>query len=137
MGVEQRVIIPPGAALPWSALAGRLAAHGFAVQLRMIDGLPAFPDEEPTDDWRELRVGTPAGMVTLRRGDPAAPGTPAAVAVVVWGNAGPELQRAANALLWASAAVAGGRVETPSGPVPADQFAQTADLPWPEGGPAG
>jgi hypothetical protein len=34
----------------------------------MIDGELAFPDEEPPEDWRELRIGTPEGMmVTIRR----------------------------------------------------------------------
>src|SRR3712207_8342677 len=27
----------------------------------------SFPDEVPPEGWRELRVGTPQGMVTLRR----------------------------------------------------------------------
>lgn len=131
MGLEQTVTVPAGAALPWGALAERLAARGYPVQVRMIDGLPAFPDELPPDDWRELRVGTPAGMVTLRRSDPAAPGTPAGVGVVVWGNAGPELYAAANALLWAAADVTGGRVQTPDGSRTADEFARASGLPFP------
>jgi hypothetical protein len=121
MGLEQTVTVPAGAALPWAALAERLAARGVPVQLRMIDGLPAFPDEQPPDDWRELRAGTAAGMVTLRR-------TPAGVGVVVWGNADPSLQAAANALLWAVADAGGGRVETPAGPRSADEFAREAGL---------
>jgi hypothetical protein len=122
MGLEQTVTVPAGAALSWASITDRLSAHGFAAPLRMIDGLPAFPDEQPPDDWRELRVGTPAGMVTLRR-------APAGVGVVVWGNAGPELEAAANALLWAVAAVGGGLVETPTGPQDADTYARTAALP--------
>jgi hypothetical protein len=123
MGLEQTATVPAGVLPTWSAVAGRLAVRGFAVQVRMIDGLPAFPGEEPPDDWCELRAGTPAGMVTLRR-------TPAGVGVVVWGNAGPDLQRAANAFLWAVADAAGGHVETPGGPVGAAEYARTADLPW-------
>ena len=123
MGVEQTVTVPAGAALPWAAVVERLAAHGGAAPLRMIDGLPAFPDEQPPDDCKELRVGTPAGMVTLRR-------TATGVGVVVWGNAGPDVHVAANALLWAVADVGGGRVETPGGPVDAAAFARTAPLPW-------
>jgi hypothetical protein len=123
MGLEQTVTIPDGAALPWAALVERLAVHGFPVHLRMIDGLPAFPDEQPPDDWRELRAGTPAGMVTLRR-------TPAGVGVVVWGNADAALQAAANALVWATADVTGGAVAAPAGPQSADAFARSVPLPW-------
>jgi hypothetical protein len=123
MGVEQTVTLPAEAALPWTTVGSRLAGQGFPVQLRMIDGLPALPDEAPTADWRELRVGTAAGMVTLRR-------TPTGVGVVVWGNADPALLAAANSLLWAVAEVAGGRVETPAGPVTAAEFARAVPLPW-------
>lgn len=122
--MEQTVTIPAEATLRWADLAGRLAERGYAVQPRMIDGLPAFPDEQPPDDWRELRVGTPAGMVTLRR-------SPGGVGVVTWGNAGPDLQRASHALLWAVAEVSGGRVETPTGAQSAAEYARAADLPWP------
>ncbi len=47
----------------------------------MIDGQLAFPDEEPAADWRELRVGTPQGMVTVRRGKER-------MVFVTWGNSG-------------------------------------------------
>jgi hypothetical protein len=67
----------------------RLAACGIAAQMRMIDGQLAFPDEEPPPDWRELRVGTPDGMVTVRREENA-------VTVVTWGNADEAMQRAWN-----------------------------------------
>jgi hypothetical protein len=123
MGVEQTVTLPAGIAVPWTAVAERLAARGYPVHLRMIDGLPAFPDEEPPTDWRELRAGTPAGMVTLRR-------TATGVSIVTWGTDDPALRAAANALVWAVADVTGGRVETPGGPVTAAEFARTADLPW-------
>jgi hypothetical protein len=109
MGLEQTVMVPTGTAMPWPALAERLAAGGLAVRIQMIDGLPAFPGEEPPADWRELRVGTPAGTVTLQR-------TRAGVDVVVWGNAGPDLRRAADAVLRAVADVTGGRIETPDDP---------------------
>jgi hypothetical protein len=123
MGVEQTVMLPPGVPVPWTAIVERLTARAFSIQLRMIDGLPAFPEEEPSADWRELRVGTAAGMITLRR-------TPAGMGVTVWGNADPALLAAANALLWAVADVGGGRVETPAGSVTAAQFARAVPLPW-------
>ena len=109
--------------MPWTVLIERLAGRGFAVQLRMIDGLPAFPDEDPPANWRELRAGTPAGMMTLRR-------TPTAVTVVTWGTADPALRAAANAFVWAVADVAGGRVETPAGLVTAADFVRTVAVPW-------
>jgi hypothetical protein len=58
----------------------------------MIDGELAFPDEEPPQNWRELRLGTADGMmVTVRReGD--------RVVLVVWGNSDASLIRAWNAL---------------------------------------
>ena len=37
------------------------------MQMRMIDGELALPDETPPDGWRELRVAAPEGMVTIRR----------------------------------------------------------------------
>lgn len=123
MGLEQTVSVPAGASVPWPALRARLAEHGFATDLKMIDGLLAFPDEEPPADWRELRAGTPAGMVTMRR-------TPKGVAVVVWGTADPALHAAANAFLWALADLGPGHVETPGGPVTAGEFARTALFPW-------
>src|SRR5437764_12465118 len=115
MGLEQTVAVPAGVAVPWTAVAERLAARGVAAQLRMIDGLPAFPDEEPPADWRELRVGTDAGMVTLRR-------TPEGVACVTWGDAAGELRRLWAAVAWALADAGGGRVVTPDGPLAADAF---------------
>src|SRR4051812_36822821 len=85
MGLERTVPIPAGADLSWARLVARVPG----ARLMMIDGLPAFPDEEPPLDWKELRVGTPAGMVTLRRAAEA-------VTVVVWENADEALRRTAD-----------------------------------------
>jgi hypothetical protein len=123
VGVEQSVVLSAGTVVPWTAVAERLNGRGYRVQLRMIEGLPAFPDEEPPTDWRELRAGTPAGMVTLRR-------TASGVSVVVWGTDDPALQAAASSLLWAIADVGDGQVETPGGPMSAAEFAQSAELPF-------
>jgi len=122
MGVEQTVTVPAGAALPWAAVVERLAAHGGAAPLRMIDGLPAFPDEQPPDDWRELRVGTPAGMITIRR-------QPQGVDLVTWGNADAALVQAWNALTWAFAMCSGGNVTTPQGSRTAEEYRQQASMP--------
>jgi hypothetical protein len=52
----------------------------------MIDNLPAFPDEAPPEEWRELRVTLGHGMITLRRESNA-------IRVIVWGNADEATQR--------------------------------------------
>ena len=120
MGMEQAVMFP-GEPPAWPAVATRLAGRGFPVQVRMIDGLPAFPDEEPPAAWRELRVGAGAGMVTLRR-------TPEGVACVAWGSAEGGLRRLWDAVAWALADAGGGRVVTADGRLAADEFARRAGL---------
>jgi hypothetical protein len=122
MGMEQVVTFAGGSVPPWSAVQQLLASHTYPVQLRMIDGELAFPDEQPTEPWREVRVGLPGGMVTLRR-------EPDRVVCVTWGNAQGELLQAWNALTWALAEAGGGRIESPSGPLSAADYRQTADLP--------
>jgi hypothetical protein len=121
MGMDQTVTFagePPA----WAAVRDLLAARGFAVQTRMIDGELAFPDEAPPAGWRELRVGTPQGMVTLRR-------EPGRVVCVTWGNADAALRQAWNALAWAWAAAGGGRVLTAEGTLNADEYEGRAELP--------
>jgi hypothetical protein len=120
--MEQRVTFPRGSAPSWEALRDLLAARGFAVQLMMIDGELSFPDETPPPAWREVRVGTPGGMVTLRREADA-------VLCVTWGNADAPMRRAWNALAWALAEAGAGVVETPSGPRMPDEFLREAELP--------
>ena len=64
----------------WPGIVEKLVAMGEQPVVRMIDGLPAFPDETPDAAWRELRVSLRGGMVTLRRdGDE--------IRCVVWGDA--------------------------------------------------
>jgi hypothetical protein len=67
MGMEQRVTFSGDAPPLGPAVAELLGARGVAVQLRMIDGALVFPDQEPPQGWRELRLGTAGGMVSLRR----------------------------------------------------------------------
>ena len=94
MGMDQKVVFPPQNMPAWTQFADTLAQRKFPVQLRMIDGELAFPDETPPHDWRELRVGTPAGMITLRRESDG-------ITLVIWGNADANLRKAWNALTWA------------------------------------
>jgi hypothetical protein len=89
----------------------------------MIDGQLAFPDETPPQMWSELRVGTPGGMITLRRqGD--------VVDVVTWGNADDGMQKAWNALTWALAAAGEGEVVGPEGTISASDYAARMPLPF-------
>jgi hypothetical protein len=85
----------------------------------MIDGLPAFPDESPANDWKEVRVGTAAGMVTIRR-------TPTSLTCVIWGNADAALNAAWAKVVWACAAAGGGVIEPELGT--AEEFAKSAGL---------
>ncbi|MBL8796086.1 MAG: hypothetical protein JNM56_19450 [Planctomycetia bacterium] len=122
MGLDQSVTFPVGVRPSYPALAELLARHSFPVQMRMIDGQLAFPDEAPPDDWRELRLATPQGMVTVRR-------EPGRLTCVTWGNADASLLQAWNAVTWALAEATGGQVEAPSGAVSAAEFRMRADLP--------
>lgn len=108
MGLERVVHLPTDAAPDWTSVAGRLAERGEPAVLRMIDGLPAFPDEIPPDSWQELRVGLAGGMVTLRRKGRT-------IGVIVWGTADPGLLAARDRCCWALAAGTGGTVEADSG----------------------
>jgi len=122
MGMDQSVTFAAGTVPAYTAVRDRLAERGFPLQVRMINGELAFPDELPPEPWRELRLGTPLGIVTLRReGD--------RITFVTWGNADAALLQAWNALTWAFADVGGGQVEMPAGPMRADDFQRTANLP--------
>ena len=104
MGME-RVVTFPDAGPPWAAVRDRLSAAGRAVQMRMIDKLPAFPDEDPPHDWSELRVSFGGGMLTLRR-------ETGRLRVVVWGNADAALLRDQEMLARACADASGGTISS-------------------------
>lgn len=101
---QQRAIRFPAAEPTWPAVLSELRAAGETPTLRMIDGMPAFPDEEPADGWRELRVSVTGGMVTVRRA--AGEWT-----CVVWGNADDELRKGWDACTQAIARAAQGTVD--------------------------
>ena len=122
MGVDRRVTFDEGRVPAWSALAALLAQRQFRVHLAMIDGQLSLPDEMLADTWRELRVQTPAGMITLRR-------EPGAIAVVTWGNAAGPLLQAWNALTWAVAEASAGRIVSDSQSQSAAEFLAQAELP--------
>jgi hypothetical protein len=121
MGMERVVIYrttPPA----WSVARDLLTARGYPLQMRMIDGQLALPDEQPPEPWRELRVGTPQGMVTIRRETNR-------LVFVTWGNAEAGLRQAWNGLTWAFAAVGGGEIETETGLINAEEFQRRSELP--------
>jgi hypothetical protein len=121
MGLEQTINFQAGIPL-WPAVQQLLAQRDVHVQMRMIDGELAFPDDLPPEPWRELRVSGDAGMVTIRR-------EAARISLVTWGNAEPPLLRLRNALAWALAATGAGCIQTEQGEQTADEFLRTADLP--------
>jgi hypothetical protein len=122
MGMEQIVIFPQGNVPAWSAVAALRAARAYPELTPMYVGQLAFPVVAPPVDWRELRLGTPQGMVTVRR-------EAGRVVCVTWGNADPAMLQAWNALTWAVAAAGGGEIVTPSGRLDAASFQRGAALP--------
>jgi hypothetical protein len=121
MGLERTIRFPADEAPGWERIRTQLCRVGETAALRMIDGMPAFPDEVPEALWKELRIGTSAGMVTIRRGR-------GMLSCVVWGNSDETLNVAWMKVIWACAAAGDGLIDTPGDSMTADQFAQTAGL---------
>ena len=90
---------------------------GELAPLRMIDGSPAFPEELPAPGWSELRVGSPSGMVTIRR-------TGDSFNCIVWGNADPALLARGIGLFGPVREAGGGFISTPSGEILPAEFAR-------------
>lgn len=122
MGMEHTVRFPGAATPDLHRVIALLAKHGFTVQVWMVDAELTLPDESPPEGWKEVRLGTPYGMVTLvRRGDE--------LRVVTWGNADDAMQRAWNAVAWAAAKAGEGEIVRPGGPQSPDDFRASAALP--------
>jgi hypothetical protein len=100
MGMDQKITFPPEKLPTWPVLCESMAQKNCPLQMRMIDGDLAFPDEQPPETWRELRVATAAGMITLRRESDG-------ITLVTWGNADDKLREATNTLAGAIAQLAG------------------------------
>ena len=115
LAVACLVVTFAGESPAWPPVARLLAERGWAVEMRMIDGELAFPDEEPGETWREIRVGAQGAMVSVRRRDRE-------VAVVAWGNAEGAQRLLWQRLAWAFAQAGGGTVQTESGPLGAEGF---------------
>jgi hypothetical protein len=122
MGMEQIVAFPKSKSPSWAMVARLLAKYDFSVTLRMIDGQLAFPEETLPENWNEIRLGTPQGMVTVRRDGER-------LILVVWGNADENLRQAWNALVWGFAEAGEGHVETTDGPRSPADYRRAADLP--------
>ena len=121
MGLEQTVIFPE--AVPaWRDVQELLTKSGFPIQVRMIDGELAFPNEIPAEPWRELRVSSDAGMVTLRREQNR-------IALITWGNVDARMVQTRNALAWALGQPGNGHIQTDQGDLAAVDFLRSADLP--------
>jgi hypothetical protein len=78
MGME--VVVPRRSDIDWPALLGHLQSHELPAMVAMIDGALQMPGAVPTASWRDVRLRTSAGTITLAR-------RPTGVAVVVFGNA--------------------------------------------------
>jgi hypothetical protein len=85
MGLE--VVVPRVASVELAALLDQLSAAGLPSALAMVDNVLQGPGAIPPAVWRDARIRTPAGVVTLRR-------VPSGVAVVVFGNADDALRAA-------------------------------------------
>ena len=123
MGMEQTIKFPVGSPPSWPVVRDLLTFRGFPVQVRMIDGELAFPDEEPSESWRELRLSSPEGrMVTVKReGD--------RLVLVVWGNADAPLVHAWNALTWAFAEVGNGTIQAGDSLLVPSEYVRRMDMP--------
>jgi hypothetical protein len=122
MGMEQSVSFAGRTIPEYVGVRDFLGQRGFPLQMGMIDGQLAFPDELPGENWRELRLRTSQGMVTVRRGSER-------LAFVTWGNADAAMVQAWNALVWAFAEVGAGRIETAEGLLEARTYRERVDLP--------
>jgi hypothetical protein len=90
MGLDVLVAQPAPPPLP--EVLARLAGAGVTAMIAMIDGGLVAPGTPLPPDWREVRLRTPAGMLTLRR-------QPGGVRILVFGNADEALVAVQRALV--------------------------------------
>ena len=103
MGLNRLIEFPTDSRPTWESV--RIAFQSVSENpvVRMIDNLPAFPDEIPEPGWRELRLALSGGMVTLRA-------APNAWECIVWGNADAALLRSRDVACWAIASAGQGSI---------------------------
>jgi hypothetical protein len=107
VGAERVVHFRAGTSPGWPEIAAKLVTSGESPILRMIDGLPALPDEVPDLTWKELRVGLTGGMVTLRRDADT-------IRCVIWSNDDPALRAALDTSVRAVASAGDGTLDMPT-----------------------
>jgi hypothetical protein len=117
MGLDQTIRFPTPETPGWEAIRDQLLKAGETPVLRMIDGLPAFPDEIPEPGWKEIRLGFAAGMVSVVRGV-------GLLKCVIWGNSDDQLKSVWCKVVWACAEAGSGQIVTSAGPVTAGEFAK-------------
>jgi hypothetical protein len=105
VGVERKIYFPEPYQFSWQAFVECLQRSGENPILRMIDGLPAFPDETPADSWWELRISLRGGMITLRRQD-----SPTIIRCIAWGTGDANLLASLDVAASAAAHVGNGQI---------------------------
>ncbi|MGF1583159.1 MAG: hypothetical protein ACFCD0_27880 [Gemmataceae bacterium] len=136
MGIEREIEVPPDTIISWEAIDRCLKENNFIVEMRMIDNELAFPDEIPPADWKEIRVGTPPGMITLRKTQvtKSQDVSNQRLQVIVWGNANEDMVQAWNAIAWACAQSLEGSIIGQDGNLSATEFRQQTTFPSSFGG---
>lgn len=75
-------------------------------QLRLIDGLPAFPDEAVPEEFREIRLALDGGMVTVVVEE-------SGLKLVTWSAIDPPFRQAVDRLAAGLASAGSGTVQRP------------------------
>ncbi len=116
MGLQRTISFETDSRPSWESVQSAFAAVSERPVVRMIDNLPAFPEEIPELGWRELRISLSGGMVTIRC-------TPDSWDCVIWGTGEPALMRSWNLACWAIATAGQGSIQLENGTsVSADEF---------------
>jgi len=110
VGLQRTIAFPTDSRPSWESVTAAIRTFGEAPVVRMIDDLPAFPDEIPEPGWRELRISLAGGMVTLRA-------SPSGWASVIWGNADAALLHSWDICCWAIASAGEGTIAMEDGSV--------------------
>jgi hypothetical protein len=90
-GVGLEIVVPRDRPLPLGPVLDALGAAGVPAAVAMADNALRPPAAPLPEEWRDVRLRTPAGMVTLRRQERG-------IAVLVFGNADAALRAAQQAV---------------------------------------
>ena len=123
MGLQRTISFETDSRPSWESVHSAFGTIGERPVVRMIDNLPAFPDEVPEPGWRELRISLSGGMVTIRT-------TPLGWDCVIWGTGEPGLMRSWNSACWAIATAGHATIRLEDGTtVSADEFRRLLSIP--------